>query len=574
MKMKITLLISLSFLCLATKAQTYQWAKKIAGSDIDQINTMTTDKQGNVYVAGSFRGSMDADPGPGITILTSSGNQNSDIFFAKYDSAGNYLWAKSLSGDTSIYTNEEATSIDVDAKGYVYISGTFTSFVDFNPGAGTATLTQAYQPSSQNLFVAKYDASGNYIWAKNFGQKSYLGDKVLMKIDDTSSYIYLSGYFAGTADFDPNAGVANLTAKGYEDIYIAKYDNSGNYIWAKNIGGATSRAKTFAITKNSQGNIIIAGYFDNFVDFDPSVANAVLNGGSGNSFFAEYDPSGNYVSAKSFEGSYNKIFDIAVGPSNTIYVAGTLRGTADFDPSIASAELSSTNMLSDNFFAKYDAAGNYLFAKLLPGSANNSDVIPSIGIDNFSNIYVSGNFNGSGDFDPGVGISILGTVNSNYGTFYAKYDSLGNYLWANKIVSVGGVTATTSKINSLNELYIAGTYGGTCDFDPGVPVSNLLNSGSTDGFLAKYTSGSPLGINDFTLFPKDISIFPNPSHDSVSIQSKEKLKSIKCTNYLGQNMDLNLENNALNISSLSAGVYFLNILSEDGKTTLKKFVKE
>ena len=573
MKMKIILLMSFYFLCLSTKAQTYQWAKKIGGPLAIQINAMTTDNQGNIFVAGFFNESMDFDPGPGIDLHTSAGGD--DIFFAKYDSSGNLLWAKSLPGDAFSYIgkNDRATKIEVDAEGYVYIVGTFATFVDFDPGPGTAVLSQTYNPTANNLFVAKYNASGNYIWAKNFGRKSFTDDRVVIKIDDASANIYLSGFFTGTADFDPGVGVTALTSTG-QDIYIAKYDNAGNYVWAKDIGGAgvTSSAKTLAINKNSLGNIIIAGTFGGFVDFDPSAANAVLNGNGGNSFFAEYNPSGNYVRAKSFEGGNSTIFDIVLDTSDNIYIAGNLQGTADFDPSTSTAEL--TSSFTDNFFAKFDAVGNYLFAKKLPGDTGYTNAVePNIAIDSYRNIYVSGYFTGtSGDFDPGVGIANLTNVSSVSRTiFFGKYDVLGNYQWANKIGNhPGSGNVFASKINNLNELLIAGTFSGTTDFNPGSPVNNLLDSGA---FIAKYTSGSPLGINDYLQFPNDISIYPNPAHDNLSIQTAEKLISIKCTNYLGQNIVLKFENNSANISSLSTGVYLLKIISESGKTTVKKFVK-
>lgn len=575
MKKKITLIIALYLVCLSTKAQTYQWAKRIGdGSFIpDQINAMTTDNQGNIFVAGFFNDSMDADPGPGIDLLTSMGGD--DIFFAKYNSSGNLLWAKSLPGDAFSFTgkNDRATKIEVDAKGNVYIVGVFATSVDFDPGPGTAILSLTYNPTANNLFVAKYDASGNYIWAKNFGKQESVDDRVVIKIDDASANIYLSGSFTGTTDFDPGVGVAALTTAG-KDIYIAKYDNAGNYVWAKDIGGAgaTTSAKTWAINKNSLGNIIIAGTFNSFVDFDPSAANAVLNGNNGNSFFAEYDPSGNYVRAKSIEGGNSTIFDIVLDTSNNIYIAGSFQGTADFDTSTSTAEL--TASFTDNFFAKYDAVGNYLFAKKLPGETRFTNAVqPNIAIDSYRNIYVSGYFIGtSGDFDPGVGIANLTNVSSASSTiFFGKYDVLGNYQWAHKIGNHPGYGyVRASKINNLNELLIAGTFSGTTDFNPDSPVNNLLDAGA---FIAKYTSGSPLGINDYLQFPNDISIYPNPAYDNLSIQTAEKLMSIKCTNYLGQNIVLKLENNSINISSLSTGVYLLKIISESGKTTVKKFVK-
>ncbi|HRF19893.1 MAG TPA: SBBP repeat-containing protein, partial [Chitinophagaceae bacterium] len=108
-----------------------------------------------------------------------------------------------------------------------YIIGEFRASADFDPGAGTVNLTSA---GGSDIFFAKYDASGNYVYAKRLGGTAEdVGFGIAV---DGSGNVYVTGYFIGTGDFDPGAGTANLISSGIQDIFFAKYDASGNYVYA------------------------------------------------------------------------------------------------------------------------------------------------------------------------------------------------------------------------------------------------------------------------------------------------------------------------------------------------------
>ncbi|MBW8050175.1 MAG: hypothetical protein FVQ77_07530 [Cytophagales bacterium] len=164
LSLTIALLISNSF------AQTYQWAKSIGSTAYDIGYSIATDASGNAYITGSFQYTADFDPGAGVQNLTSVGS--ADIFFAKYDANGNYLWAKSIGGIAS----DIGYSIATDTSGNVYITGFFSGIsgdtitADFDPGAGVQNLTPV---GGDDIFFAKYDANGNYLWAKSIGSAGY-----------------------------------------------------------------------------------------------------------------------------------------------------------------------------------------------------------------------------------------------------------------------------------------------------------------------------------------------------------------------------------------------------------------
>ncbi|MEC8968618.1 MAG: SBBP repeat-containing protein, partial [Bacteroidota bacterium] len=215
------------------------------------------DASGNVYTTGYFSGIVDFDPGAGTNNLTSQGNY--DVFIQKLDPSGNFLWAKSFGGTS----NDYGFSITLDASGNVYTTGYFSGIVDFDAGAGTNNLTSQ---GSNDVFIQKLDPSGNFLWAKTFGGNS--DDAGVSITVDASGNVYTTGYFLGTADFDPGAGTNNLTPQGSADVFIQKLDPSGNFLWAKTFGG-TFGDVGISITVDASGNVYTTGYFSGIVDFDP-----------------------------------------------------------------------------------------------------------------------------------------------------------------------------------------------------------------------------------------------------------------------------------------------------------------
>jgi len=175
--------------------------------------------------------------------------------------AQDFEWAKRIGGAD----DDEAHSVVVDALGNVYTTGYFQGTVDFDPGVGSSLLVSA---GLYDIFISKLDASGNFVWAKRMGGLSSSSGSAIT-IDDWNN-VYTIGYFRETVDFDPGIGVANLTSNGIGDIFISKLDASGNFVWAKEMGGAIEDYGN-SIAVDASGNIYTTGSFTDTVDFDPGV---------------------------------------------------------------------------------------------------------------------------------------------------------------------------------------------------------------------------------------------------------------------------------------------------------------
>ena len=258
----------------------------MGGSSDEFGNSIAVDVNGNVYTTGYFQGTVDFDPGPGIYNLTSSGGNN--IFVSKLDASGNFLWAKQMGSGGG---GAQSYSIAVDASGNVYTTGGFFLTADFDPGLGIYNL--AAIGGGEDIFISKLDASGNFVWAKQLSGADFeLGYSIAV---DASGNVFTTGGFLGTVDFDPGSGTYNLTSAGSWDIFVSKLDASGNFVWAKRLGG-TSQDDCNSIAIDANGNSYTPGSFSGTADFDPGTGtfNLTALSGASNTFVSKLDASGNF----------------------------------------------------------------------------------------------------------------------------------------------------------------------------------------------------------------------------------------------------------------------------------------
>ncbi len=553
------LILSITALCCSfhgVNAQNYEWAAAMGGTSDDTGYGIAVDAAGNVYTTGTFNGTVDFDPGTGTANLTSVGSY--DIFISKLDAAGNFVWVKQMGGTSQ----DTPSGIVLDASGNVYTTGYFIGTVDFDPGAGTANLTSA---GIYDVYVSKLDAAGNFLWAKQMGgtdsEVSY-GIAV-----DASGSVYTTGYFVGTADFDPGAGTANLTsAAGTADVFVSKLDASGNFVWAKQMGG-TSTEVGYSITVDASENVYTTGLFQGIADFDPGVGTVNLtSAGQDDIFVSKLDASGNLVWVKQMGGANADIArGISLDASGNVYTTGHFQGTADFDPGAGTSNLTSLGNF-DIFISKLDASGNLVWAKQMGGLFQ--DYSSSIALDASGNVYTTGFFYETVDFDPGVGTANL-TSAGNTDVFISKLNSSGNFVWAKQLGGTSYEHGACIAVDASENVYTSGYFYETGDFDPGAGTVNLTAVGNSDIFVSKLGVGS-VGISASN--NASFNIYPNPASSNLTIETEAAIESVQVFNVNGTLVQSETTSQ-FSVASLASGVYIIHVKTEEGIIT-KRFSKK
>ncbi len=458
----------------------YDWALKFGGTPMgtsaDEGRTVKTDNTGNVYVAGSFFGTADFDPGPGTQTITSAGS--GDGYIAKYDASGNFLAVYTFTNnlDCKIY------SIDIDNAGNIVATGNFQGTVDFDPTAGFYGLSS---PSGYDFFVFKLNSNGTFAWAVKIGA-SGVSDYGYSIDADFNNDILVTGSFLGNTDFNPGAGTNNLVSTTGGDVFVLKLTSAGVFAWAFNIGNGTNSIDCGnAIHSDAVGNVYVGGYFQGICDFDPSVSNFTLSTtGIQNGFVAQYNASGNFIWAKQFDGTgKSDVADFNLHSSGDLYVATTFTGNIDADPG-AGVSIISTGSAGDIGIVKINSSGNFAWSYQVGGTGDDSPL--SITSD-LSGVYFSGYFTGTVDFDPST-VNTQTLTSLGYKDFFiSKMDLNGNHLFSYGTGNSGGdEKAYAIATPSTNLVYVAGTFYSTVDFNPNPLVSNTLTStGGMDAFLLK-----------------------------------------------------------------------------------------
>lgn len=335
------------------------------------------------------------------------------------------------------------------------------------------------------LHISSIAQSPNWLWVKtmNCTANAFPQGGKSIAIDNSEN-VYIIGSFEGTLDFDPGPGTSNITSAGSVDAFISKYDNLGNFVWTKTIGGAIAD-QALSLTLDSDGNVIVTGIFKGTVDFDSSAVTFNLStSGATNSFILKLDPLGNFIWAKQFESSFSSRITskaITIDGLGNIYLSGDFTGTADFDPSDAIFSLT-TSTATDVFISKLDSQGNFVWVKAFTGS--NDDSSNSIALDSNGNVYIVGSFAGNVDFDPSTETYNL-TSRGGSDIFIVKMDHLGNLLWAKQIGSTRMDWAQCITITSDDYIYTTGIYAGMADFDPNSGIFNQTPEGINDVFISK-----------------------------------------------------------------------------------------
>ncbi|NJM57949.1 MAG: type I secretion C-terminal target domain-containing protein [Synechococcales cyanobacterium RU_4_20] len=248
----------------------FLWVKQLGGNRNTQANSITADAAGNTYTIGNFRATEDFDPATGVANLTSPSNTDADVFLTKLDANGNLIWAKQLGGVGS----DEGNEVVIDGQGNIFITGNFTG-TNFRHDPNNPSQTYSAPDGRKDIFVSKLNGNGELIWSKQIGGAENQ-DGLSLEVDEAGA-VYLSGEFRGTVDFDPGAGIAQLSSPSAISSFIAKLDAQGNFVWTAPLNGTSATLSLSDISVNSSGTQIAGtGYFSS-ADADLDLGVKVFN---------------------------------------------------------------------------------------------------------------------------------------------------------------------------------------------------------------------------------------------------------------------------------------------------------
>lgn len=462
------------------------------GFSSNQAKFLGIDLNGNIFISGSNLGLTDFDPTNGVSNLNSG--TNFVPFLVKLSNSGNFIWTKQLCQQSS--SNNELSGMTIDNSGNVLSIGQFSSSADFDPGPNTFTMS-----GTADIFVSKIDGNGNFVWAKKMG--GVLQEYPYSISFDGADNVYISGYFAGTTDFDPGNGVFILSNDSiHPENFIVKLDANGNFIWAKQFyNGTNTTVFEMKGIANSNGDYYFKGAFQGTIDLDPGQATYQVSSTGGTDFYiGKLDLNGNFVWGKSIGGvGDDAIYDLCLDHQGDIICNGFFNSIVDFnpDPTISNT-LTASNQ--SRFILKLDSTGNYVWSKVLNGNILYSSDGSSLNIDQFDNIYFFGVFGGVCDFDPGPGVYLLETAVTGGGTFpvytrnafLSKFNSMGNLCWAKQFNSNTASSDGGFSVDANQKIYTTGVFTDTIDIDLDTIIQNLTASLGAS-FITKYTQAGIMG---------------------------------------------------------------------------------
>lgn len=351
--------------------------------------------------------------------------------------------------------NDHGTSVVVDNNDNVLLLGGYSDSVDFDPTSSTNYLQAA---GAADLVVQKINATGNIQWTRSI--ESHPSGSLIGKsmFTDANGNIFIIGDFTNSVDFDPGPGSAIKSSNGQYDNFVLKLDANGDFDWVKTYG-SNIYDRSFSVTDDLGGNILITGTFGGQCDFDPSSNTFNLTSSGSDTYVLKLDSDGNFIWAKQFGGSGSIFgFKISTDDQQNVLVTGKLAGDIDFDPGTGTYMVSDTS----GYVVKLDSSGTFLWVN------HYGNDIRGLKNDMLGNTYIFGAFSGLVNFGNAGGNDTISS--GTYSGFIQKLDTDGNNIWVKAIQTEGKIHPWSLHLDSNNDLFVSGSFRGITDFDP-----NLTN---------------------------------------------------------------------------------------------------
>lgn len=421
---------------------------------------------------------------------------------------------------------------------------------------GSDTLINA-NPPAPDMFIAKYDSNGNVLWAKREGGS--LDDSPSEVVCDHNGDIYMTGSFVSDT---LNLDTIPLVNSGVRSLFVVKYDPAGNVMWARGSSGPASDQPT-DIKVDANGNVIVAGTFTSSV---MTLGATVLNNQGGEDIFiAKYNSSGTLLWGKRYgAASYDKLRGLALY-NGDIYIAGDFNGSTAFD---------TVSLMSggdfDIFLAGLNSSGDVTWAKRAGGTSG--DRANDITCNANGSIYITGFFSSTS-------LTFGNTSLSNGAPakmYIARYDVAGNVIWA---TSSSGTTSVDYGVSVDADLtgavYVTGFFQRATSTFGGYMLENA-EQGTYDVFFAKLTTLTPVNeISDIS----NMVVFPNPSHQqfTISLNYINADAAIEIYSALGNKVAAEITSNnsskEIQLNNAPPGIYLVKVVDKE-KTYSEKIIIE
>jgi gliding motility-associated-like protein len=424
------------FASFALQAQTY-WAQASGGNHVDEAMDVTHDAAGNIYSTGYFTNSATFHS----FIVTSVSSGIPDGYVYKTNAAGQMQWVTKFGGTGS----DRGLSIRVDGSGNTYVTGYYYGLSTF----GTFTLNSV--SGTQDIFIAKLDPNGNFLWVRSAG-----GNMVDIPSNiaiDNAGDVLVTGSFQGIATFGTATFTSQITPAtsiySY-DAFTVKYSNSGTYQWCKT-GSGKFTDRGMDIVTDASNDIYVCGQFSDSVMFDVFHPNTIMNA----VYLIKYSSAGNEVWFRKASASSSIAYALAINSNNDIFMTGDFTGTMGFYGTV-------NNFLNGTyvnriFLAKYDKNGSYLWG--IANSSQNYISARNLALDNAGDAYVIGEFGCTlTDFSDATDKGLYNSIGYS-DLFVVKYfGANGNRIWMRNVGGPAKDEAHGITLVSPNNPVIAASY--------------------------------------------------------------------------------------------------------------------
>lgn len=430
------------------------WAAAGGGPGADVGNAIAVDAAGNSVVAGYFTGTATF----GTNTLTSAGQ--TDIFLARYNAAGQVLWARRAGGPGF----DAAKGVAVDASGNIYVTGAYEGVADFGPNSLTNTTPTSYS----DIFLARYDAAGNSVWARSAGVEFAHDEATAVAVDGAGNVLV-----AGRSVLETFAGAPVANAGR---VLVAKFTSAGAEVWAWKAGSYSGGNLDIAtgVACDGAGNVLVTGTFHS-----PLAAfggGTFTNRGNADIFLVKLDPAGALQWARQAGGAGEDIASsVALAADGSAYVAGATGGAASFSGTNVT---SLAGAFTDGFVAKYAGDGSVTWVRQFGGAG--VAAARGVAVDAAGTVHLTGYFSGAATF----GTNTLNGIIGSYDAFLARLDAAGNVAFAQQAggADLSGDFGLAVGVDGAGNSVITGYFSGTSAVGGGT----LTSRGGEDVLLTRF----------------------------------------------------------------------------------------